>query len=116
MSKVLRFIPSSLVPKFHLGTLFVIRETPFRANLCLLALTCAVLLTACSQMTEANLEKIHNGMTTDEVKAILGEPTDSQTKSMLGISSTTFSYHTGSSNVAITFIDNKVIATEGDFK
>jgi len=35
---------------------------------------------------------------------------------MLGISSTTFSYHTGSSNVAITFIDNKVIATEGDFK
>jgi len=81
-----------------------------------IAAAAAFLLTACSKMTEANLQKIHNGMSTEEVKAILGEPTDSQTKSLLGISSTTFSYHTSTSNVAVTFINDKVIATEGDFK
>ena len=76
----------------------------------------ALLLSACSKLTETNLQKIQPGMTTDEVKAILGEPTDSQTKTILLMSTTTFTYHTGSSNVAITFLNDKVIATEGDFK
>ena len=55
-------------------------------------------------------------MTTTEVKEILGEPTDAQTRSLLGISTTTFTYHTGTSNVAVTFVDDKVIGTGGDFK
>ena len=76
-----------------------------------------LLLTACSKLTEPNLEKIHNGMTTDEVKTILGEPTSSQTGSALGIvSGTTYTYHTSSSDVKITFVNDKVIATEGEFK
>jgi len=50
------------------------------------------------------------------VKAILGEPTDQQTKEMLGISTTAFTYHTSTSNVAITFLNGKVIGKEGDFK
>ena len=76
-----------------------------------------LLLTACSRLTEDNLQKIHNGMTTDEVKAILGEPTSSQTGSALGIvSGTTYVYHTDTSDVKITFVDDKVIATEGEFK
>ena len=82
----------------------------------LVAAAALLLVTACSKLTEDNLQKIHNGMTTDEVKAILGDPTDSQTKTMLGLTTTVYSYHTGSSNVAITFIDGKVLATEGDFK
>jgi hypothetical protein len=82
----------------------------------LFAVSALFLVTACSKMTEDNLQKIHNGMTTDEVKAILGDPTDSQTKSLLGISTTTYSYHTSASNVAVTFIDDKVVSTEGDFK
>jgi hypothetical protein len=82
----------------------------------LVAAGALLLLTACSKLTEANLQKIQTGMTPDEVKAILGDPTDSQTKSMLGISTTVFSYHTGTSNVAITFLNDKVISTEGDFK
>ncbi len=76
-----------------------------------------LLATACSRLTEDNLQKIHNGMTTDEVKAILGEPTSSQTGSALGlISGTTYVYHTNTSDVKITFVDDKVIATEGQFK
>jgi outer membrane protein assembly factor BamE (lipoprotein component of BamABCDE complex) len=75
-----------------------------------------LLLTACSKLTEDNLQKIHNGMTTDEVKAILGAPTDTQSGSALGISGTTYVYHTSASDVKITFLNDKVIATEGEFK
>jgi outer membrane protein assembly factor BamE (lipoprotein component of BamABCDE complex) len=75
-----------------------------------------LLLTACSRLTETNLEKIHNGMTTDEVKAILGDPTDTQTGSLIGISGTTYVYHTPTSDVKITFLNDKVITTEGEFK
>jgi SmpA / OmlA family len=85
--------------------------TPF------VVLAALLLVTACSKLTEDNLQKIHNGMTTDEVKAILGDPTSSQTGSALGIvSGTTYIYHTSTSDVKITFVDDKVITTEGDFK
>ena len=75
-----------------------------------------LLVTACSRLTEANLEKVHNGMTTTEVKAILGDPTSSDTGGALGITGTTYTYHSGSSDVKITFLNDKVIATEGEFK
>jgi hypothetical protein len=77
----------------------------------------ALLLAACaSKLTEDNLQKIHNGMTTDEVKAILGTPTGIQSSGALGITGTTYTYHSGSSDVKITFLNDKVIATEGEFK
>jgi hypothetical protein len=80
-------------------------------------MTTLVLVTACSRLTEDNLQKVHNGMSTADVKAILGEPTSSETSSALGIvSGTTYAYHTDSSDVKITFVNDKVIATEGDFK
>jgi len=83
----------------------------------LTAVAALLLVTACSRLTEDNLEKVHNGMTTDEVKAILGEPTSSETGSALGIvSGTTYTYHTSTSDVKITFVSDKVIATEGEFK
>jgi hypothetical protein len=83
----------------------------------LLTVAALLLVAACSRLTEDNLQKVHNGMTTDEVKAILGDPTSSDTSSALGIiSGTTYTYHTSTSDVKITFVDDKVIATEGDFK
>ncbi|MCE0496417.1 MAG: outer membrane protein assembly factor BamE [Methylacidiphilales bacterium] len=75
-----------------------------------------ILVTACSKLTEDNLQKIHNGMSTDEVKAILGTPTDVQSSGALGITGSTYTYHTSTSDVKITFLNDKVIATEGDFK
>ena len=82
-----------------------------------LAVASLLLLVACSKLTEGNLQKIHTGMTTSEVKAILGEPTSSQTGSALGIiSGTTYVYHTTTSDVKITFVNDQVMATEGDFK
>jgi outer membrane protein assembly factor BamE (lipoprotein component of BamABCDE complex) len=83
----------------------------------LVAVAALLMVASCSRLTEDNLRQIHNGMTTAEVKAILGEPTNSQTGSALGIvSGTTYVYHTSTSDVKITFVDDKVIATEGDFK
>ena len=80
-------------------------------------LAVVLLLTACgSKLTEDNLQKIHNGMTMDEVKAILGSPNDVQSSGALGITGTTYTYHSGSSDVKITFLNDKVIATEGEFK
>ncbi len=83
----------------------------------LFILPAVLALVACSKLTEENLQKVHNGMTTAEVKTILGEPTHSETSSALGIiSGTTYIYHTDSSDVKITFVNDKVVSTEGDFK
>ena len=82
-----------------------------------LIMAAALLVMACSRLTEANLQKIHPGMTTAEVKAILGEPTSSKTGNMLNIiSGTTYIYHTANSDVEINFVDDKVVATSGEFK
>jgi len=82
----------------------------------ILLFTAVAALAACSKLTQDNLEKIHNGMTTDEVKAILGEPTSSGTGGALGITGTTYTYHTDKSDVKVTFVNDKVIATEGSFQ
>ena len=83
----------------------------------LLLASTVLLLAACSKLTEDNLEKVHNGMSTSDVKAILGEPTTSETGNALGlISGTTYTYHTDKSDVKISFVDDKVISTEGEFK
>jgi len=82
-----------------------------------LLLATVLALTACSsKLTEENLQKIHSGMTIDEVKAILGSPTDVQSADMLGFKSTSYTYHTKTSDVKIVFLNDKVMSTEGDFK
>ncbi|HEX4139253.1 MAG TPA: outer membrane protein assembly factor BamE [Candidatus Methylacidiphilales bacterium] len=82
----------------------------------LLLFTAVVALAACSKLTQDNLEKVHNGMTSDEVKAILGEPTSSSSGSFLGQTGTEYVYHTDKSDVKIDFVNDKVIATSGSFQ
>ncbi len=83
----------------------------------LLALVFALSLTACgSRLTSDNLQKIHNGMTPQEVKAILGSPASVETSGALGLTGTTYSYKSGTSEVKIVFLNDKVMATQGDFK
>jgi len=83
----------------------------------ILLLTTVLALTACSsKLTQENLQKVHSGMTVDEVKTLLGSPTDVQSADMLGFKSTTFTYHTKSADVKVTFLNNKVMSSEGDFK
>ena len=61
-------------------------------------------------------ENLEDGMTIDEVKSILGSPNDVQSADMLGFKSTSYSYHTKTSDVKIVFLNDKVMSTEGDFK
>ena len=82
----------------------------------LLLFTAVAALAACSKLTEDNLQKVHNGLTTDEVKALLGDPTSSSSGSFLGQSGTEFVYHTDKSDVKIDFVNDKVIATSGSFQ
>jgi outer membrane protein assembly factor BamE (lipoprotein component of BamABCDE complex) len=90
---------------------------PMKRILILITLAAVMALNACgSKLTEDNLQKIHNGMTTDEVKAILGAPTNVQSTGVFGVTGTTYIYHTDTSDVKITFLNDKVIATEGEFK
>ena len=73
-------------------------------------------LCACSRVTSQNIDKIKVGMTSDQVKVILGQPNDSKTQGALGLSSTTFTYKKGSSEVTVVFLNDKVMAKNGEFK
>ena len=75
-----------------------------------------MLLSACSRVTAENFDKIENGMTTDQVRAILGNPTETESQGALGISSTTYTYKSGDSEVKIVFLNDKVMAKSGELK
>ncbi len=98
-------------------------------------LALALFITSCSKLTESNFKKIQNGMTTDEVKAILGSPiVFEERNSYLSRQPSpdapdyqdylasklknkiTYFYHTSSSDIKIIFLGEKVTATEGTFK
>lgn len=84
----------------------------------LLLVACAFgLLAACgSRLTADNLAKVKAGMTTSEVKDILGSPTDSKTSSFGSMSGTVFLYKKGNTEVSITFVNDKVMITSGNFE
>src|SRR2546428_3669296 len=48
----------------------------------------ALLLAACSRITQENYQKIEDDMTEQQVVAILGKPTESNSMSVLGVSGT----------------------------
>jgi len=82
----------------------------------LLFLAVAMTLLACgSKMNSANLEKIHNDMTTAEVKDVLGSPTEENTGGMGPLSGTTYVYKSGKSQVTINFVNGKVVMKSGSF-
>lgn len=55
-----------------------------------LLVACALaVLAACSRVTQENFAKVQEGMNEREVIAILGEPTESNSVNVLGISGTT---------------------------
>ena len=68
-------------------------------------------------LTQANLDKIHQDMTSQEVKAILGEPNESQTVPIpiVGGNKTTYIYENKDSRVVIVLKNDTVQTTEGHF-
>lgn len=87
------------------------------AKYCLLALMLA-LLTACGgKLTQANFEKVKQDMTVEEVKGILGAPTETNTTSLpLFGTVTTYTYKTEKSEVTVIFHEGKVKSKVGTIK
>jgi hypothetical protein len=68
-------------------------------------------------LTQANLDKIHDDMSPAEVKAILGDPADSKSEPIpvVGGTQTIYTYHSGSSDVTIIFKNDLMKEKHGTF-
>ena len=73
-----------------------------------LVLIALLLLAACSKVTQENFTRIQDGMTEQEVTAILGRPTESSSGSILGISGTSSKWVGGDAMITIQFVNGKV--------
>ncbi|MFB8791904.1 MAG: hypothetical protein U7123_24430 [Potamolinea sp.] len=74
-----------------------------------------ITFTACSKLTVSNFDKIHNEMTTEQVKEILGEPTEVKSGGFIGFNGTVYIYRQDQTEVNITFLQGKVISKDGSF-
>jgi hypothetical protein len=72
------------------------------------AFSAALLLAACSKITQENFAKVQDGMTEQEVTAILGSPTETSSGSILGISGTATRWKDGDTVIAVQFMNGKV--------
>ena len=73
-----------------------------------LAFAAVLLLAACSKVTQENFAKIRDGMSEQEVTAILGSPTESSSGNVLGISGTSSKWAGGDATITIRFVNGKV--------
>ncbi len=73
-----------------------------------LALAALLLLAACSKVTQENFGKIREGMTEQEVHALLGSPTETATRSVLGISGTSSRWAGSGAVITVQFVNGKV--------
>ena len=73
-----------------------------------LVLVAACLLAACSKVTQENFARIQDGMSEQEVAAILGSPTESSSASAVGISGTSSKWAGNDAVIVIHFVNGKV--------
>jgi hypothetical protein len=81
-----------------------------------LAMVLVLALGACgSKLTDENLAKVKNGMSSQQVKSILGKPTRTDKGKILGLEGTTYYYETGDAEVQISFLNDEVTVKLGSF-
>lgn len=74
---------------------------------------CALCMVACgSRISQANFEKIQTGMTTAQVTAILGEPTESSSVDVAVFSGTVSKWQAGEVTITVQFVNGKVVAKQ----
>lgn len=71
--------------------------------LCILALA----LAACSTVTEENYRKIQDGMSEEQVAAILGKPSESNSVNVLGVGGTVSKWTSGDAVITVRFVNGK---------
>lgn len=74
----------------------------------ILVLSLALALAACSKVTEENFAKVRVGMTEQEVSAILGSPSESDSVNVLGVSGTAWRWKSGNATASVQFVNGKV--------
>lgn len=77
-------------------------------------LALALLLAACSKVTEENYAKIQNGMTEQEVYAILGKPAEESSREVLGVGATSARWVSGNKEITVQFVGGKVVLRSFD--
>jgi hypothetical protein len=70
------------------------------------------LLAACGKINRENFDKISDGMIKQDVIQILGEPTETSSASLLGISGGNATWRDGKTVINVQFLNNKVIGKE----
>jgi hypothetical protein len=75
----------------------------------LLMILMALIVSACSKITEENFAKIDEGMNEQEVISILGAPTESNSVNLLGISGAASRWVSRHAVVAVHFVNGKVV-------
>jgi hypothetical protein len=84
------------------------RRFSLLGKLFVLALLAAALVACGSNISQANFEKVKVGMTMDEVKSVLGSPTNTSTMEMGGISGTTAIWSDNKNTISVQFMNGKV--------
>ena len=74
----------------------------------LFALVAALLLAACSKVTQDNFAKVQDGMSEQEVHALLGKPDESSSVQVLGLSGTASKWVGGDAEITVNFLGGKV--------
>ncbi|RPI08084.1 MAG: outer membrane protein assembly factor BamE [Zetaproteobacteria bacterium] len=88
-----------------------------KARMGAIALLAALVFVGCgSKVTQENFDKVQPGTTQEEVKTILGAPTESSTASIGFISGGTWIWKTGDATIAIQFVHGKVLAKQFERK
>ena len=68
----------------------------------------ALALAACSTVTEENYRKIQDGMTEEQVDAILGRPSESNSMNVLGVAGTVSKWTASDAVITVRFVNGKV--------
>lgn len=77
---------------------------------CRYALLGAVLLlAACSKATQANFDKVQEDMSKEDVIALLGEPTQAESGSMLGMSGASLVWEGDEVVITVALMNDKVV-------
>lgn len=71
----------------------------------------AVVLAACAKVTPETFAKVQSGMSKDEVKKILGSPTEEKSGGIGALSAGTYVYRVGNHEYIVSFMNEKVVTT-----
>ncbi|WP_027469653.1 hypothetical protein [Deefgea rivuli] len=74
-----------------------------------LVLAVLCLLAACSKITAENYQKVSAGMSRTEVVALLGEPTNTERGSFLGVEGESAVWQNGDLQIKAQFVNQKLL-------